>query len=416
MSAPVARPSPSSRAGRAPLAAAAILLAPGLAFAHERFVRHDLKVPLKDEFFRRYPGAFLGVHPSMLRVGLNAFSVLAAFLVVWFVRQPLDEAVARVAQLAGGRVQRAVHQVACFVTDRPVRNRVFHALGEWAVIAFLRVPGLVLMYSAANNALVLPSYPLDPRTEFFFKMAQAVLAVLILTQTLLPLCGALLVGTWLYLNRWGWIVAMDALPILSVAAVYLSSPWESHKLAITEISEKQIRAVRFTLGISFVILGWLKVYNHDLIAGVADNFPSIRADPMVSLFATGTDPRYARECWVVSFAMAEVMSGFLLMTGTFTRLWGTIMGVILTKLMLVDFGWNEVPHLCFIAAMAVIALSNRLKGELDPIEAVEERAGRDGKSLKQAAIIGGTSLGLALAVIFPTLIALTFSDRANLRL
>ena len=198
------------------------------------------------------------------------------------------------------------------------------------------------MYSAANNSLIMPSYPLDPKTEFFFKMAQAVLAILILTQTLLPLCGALVIGTWIYLNRWGWMVAADALPILSVGVVYLTSPWESHKLTITDLSESQVRAMRLTLGFGFVVLGWLKVYNHDLIAGVADQYPSVREDVMVKLLAFGTDPYFRRECWVVSFAMAEVLSGFMLMTGVFSRVWGVIMAAVFTKLMLVDFGWNEI--------------------------------------------------------------------------
>lgn len=166
-----------------------LVFGPAVAWAHERFVRHQLKQPLHDEFFLRYPGQLLGMHPSMLRVGINAAVVLAAFIVVWFVRQPLDEAIERVVAPGGAPVQRVVHEVACFVTDRPVRGKMFHAASEWAVVMFLRVPGLVLMYSAANNSLVMPSYPLDPKTEFFFKMVQAVLAVLILTQTLLPCAG-----------------------------------------------------------------------------------------------------------------------------------------------------------------------------------------------------------------------------------
>jgi uncharacterized membrane protein YphA (DoxX/SURF4 family) len=351
----------------------------------------------------------------MLRLGINAAVVLAAFIAVWFIRQPIDEAIERLARRGRSRVQHAVHQAVCFVTDRPVRDRYFHAVGEWAVIMFLRVPGLVLMYSAANNSLVMPSYPLDPKTEFFFKMAQAVLAVLILTQTLLPLCGALVIGTWLYLNRWGWMVAADALPILSVAVVYVTSPWESHKLTITGLSARQIRWVRLTLGFGFVVLGWLKVYNHDLVAGVADQYPSVREDVLVKLLAFGTDPAFSRECWVVSFAMAEVLSGFMLMTGTFSRVWAAIMAFVFTKLLVADFGWNEIPHLFPIGALGVIAFSNRLHSELDPIEALEERAGRTRKDLKQAAIILSTAIGLALGAIFPILYALTFTDRSNLR-
>jgi hypothetical protein len=392
-----------------------VLLVPALALAHERFVRHQLKQPLHDEFFLRYPGAFLGMHPSMLRVGINAVIVFAAFIVLWFVRKPLDEAIERLVAGGGRTVQHAVHEVVCFVTDRPVRNRFFHAVGEWAVVMFLRVPGLVLMYSAANNSLIMPSYPLDPKTEFFFQMAQAVLAVLILTQTLLPLCGALLVGTWIYLNRWGWMVAADALPVLSVSVVYLTSPWESHKLTITDLSESQIRWVHITLGFGFLVLGWLKVYNHDLVAGVADQYPSVRNDLMVKLLAFGTDAKFSRECWVVSFGLSEVLSGFMLMTGTFSRVWAAIMAVVFTKLMLVDFGWNEIPHLFPIGALTAIAFNNRLKPALRPVEKLEERAGRDGKSWKQAAIIGGTAIGLAAVVVFPILFALTFSDRSNLR-
>ena len=173
--------------------------------------------------------------------------------------------------------------------------------------------------------------------------------------------------------------------------------------------------MRLTLGFGFVVLGWLKIYNHDLIAGVADQYPSVRDDVMVKLLAFGTDPYFRRECWVVSFAMAEVLSGFMLMTGVFSRVWGVIMAAVFTKLMLVDFGWNEIPHLFPIGALTAITFSSRLRSELDPIEAVEQRAGRNGKRLKQATVIGGTALGLALVVILPILFALTFSDRSNLR-
>jgi hypothetical protein len=390
-------------------------LVPALAMAHERFVRHQLKQPLHDEFFLRDPGAFLGMQPSMVRIGVNAVLIFAVFIILWFVRRSIDEAIERSVSWTGSRVQHGVHEVVCFLTDRPVRSRAFHAASEWAVVMFLRVPGLVLMYSAANNSLVMPSYPLDPKTEFFFKMAQAVLAVLIFTQTLLPLCGALIVGTWIYLNRWGWMVAADALPILSVGVVYLTSPWESHKLTITSLSEWQIRWVRLTLGFGFLVLGWLKVYNHDLVAGVADQYPSVRDDFMVKLLALGTDPYFRRECWVVSFGLAEVLSGFMLMTGTFSRIWGFITAMVFTKLMLVDFGWNEIPHLFPIGALTAITLSNRLTAELDPIAARAERAGRSGETLKQAGIIGGTAFGLAVVLVCPILFALTFIDRTNLR-
>ena len=39
------------------------------------------------------------------------------------------------------------------------------------------------------------------------------------------------------------------------------------------------------------------------------------------MFARAPIPPLRRETWVVSFGMAEVMSGFMLMTGIFTRFW-----------------------------------------------------------------------------------------------
>jgi hypothetical protein len=58
----------------------------------------------------------------------------------------------------------------------------------------LRSPGL-FMYSATTDSLVMPSFPLDPGSATIFKFAQVGVAILILTQTLLPLAGALLLGT-----------------------------------------------------------------------------------------------------------------------------------------------------------------------------------------------------------------------------
>jgi uncharacterized membrane protein YphA (DoxX/SURF4 family) len=240
------------------------------------------------------------------------------------------------------------------------------------------------------------------------------LALLILTQTALPLCGALLFGTWLYLFRWGWMVACDATPLLAVAIVYASSPWQSHTLAITDINQTQMRWVRLTLGFGFLTLGWLKVFNHNLVAGVGDNYPAIMDDPMINLFRLGTDPAYRRETWIIAFGLAEVLSGFLVMFGCFTRIWCSLMAFLFTKLMLIDFGWDEIPHVAFIGAVLAVATSNRLTSEFDPIEALEERAGRAGKTGKQAAIILGPSLLVAFAVIFPLLFFITFFDRSKL--
>jgi len=400
---------------RTALAAALLLLAPTLASAHERFIRHDLKHRMQDWFFARDPNGPLGMNANMLHIGLLVTGLLAVLMGIWFLRESLDEIVRYkiLSRLRGG-VQRTLHNLAAFITDKPVRVGWFYSLGEWSVIMFLRAPALVLMYSATNDSLVMPSYPLEPSSAIYFKFLQALLAVLILTQTLLPLCGALIVGTWLYLFRWGPFVAVDALPVVTVAVVYLTAPWQSHKLAITRLNPEQARWVRIILGFGFLVLGWMKVYNHDLTAGVADNYPGVMNDPLVNMFAMGTDPALRRETWVVSFGMAEVLSGFMLMTGIFTRFWACMMLWVFTKLMLVDFGWDEIPHIYPIGALLAVLTSNDLHTEFDIVQKTE-RALRGDQPLRRFALVAVSSVVIAVVAILPILWGLTFSNRAMLR-
>ena len=400
---------------RTALAAALLLLAPTLASAHERFIRHDLKHRMQDWFFARDPNGPLGMNANMLHIGLLVTGLLAVLMGIWFLRESLDEIVRYkiLSRLRGG-VQRTLHNLAAFITDKPVRVGWFYSLGEWSVIMFLRAPALVLMYSATNDSLVMPSYPLEPSSAIYFKFLQALLAVLILTQTLLPLCGALIVGTWLYLFRWGPFVAVDALPVVTVAVVYLTAPWQSHKLAITRLNPDQARWVRIILGFGFLVLGWMKVYNHDLTAGVADNYPGVMNDPLVNMFAMGTDPALRRETWVVSFGMAEVLSGFMLMTGIFTRFWACMMLWVFTKLMLVDFGWDEIPHIYPIGALLAVLTSNDLRTEFDIVQKTE-RSMRGHRPLQRFALVAVSSVVIAVVAILPILWGLTFSDRAMLR-
>ena len=400
---------------RTVLAAALLLLAPTLASAHERFIRHDLKHRMQDWFFARDPNGPLGMNANMLHIGLLVTGLLAVLMGIWFLRESLDEIVRYkiLSRLRGG-VQRTLHNLAAFITDKPVRVGWFYSLGEWSVIMFLRAPALVLMYSATNDSLVMPSYPLEPSSAIYFKFLQALLAVLILTQTLLPLCGALIVGTWLYLFRWGPFVAVDALPVVTVAVVYLTAPWQSHKLAITRLNPDQARWVRIILGFGFLVLGWMKVYNHDLTAGVADNYPGVMNDPLVNMFAMGTDPALRRETWVVSFGMAEVLSGFMLMTGIFTRFWACMMLWVFTKLMLIDFGWDEIPHIYPIGALLAVLTSNDLRTEFDIVQKTE-RAMRGNGGLRRLALVAVSSVVIAVVAILPILWGLTFSNRAMLK-
>ncbi len=392
-----------------------LLLIPALASAHERFVKHNMKKSLQNWFFLQEDGKLFGMDPSMVQVGLAVTAVLTAFLFIWFLREDLDEFIRyKVLTKLGGTPQRLLHNLACYIMDKPVRSSWFYAIGEWSVIMFLRSPALVLMFSATNDALVMPSYPLEPSSAVYFKFLQVLLAVMILTQTLLPLCGAMVIGTWFYLFRWGPFVAIDALPVVTAGILYAMSPWMSHKLAITRLNVDQTRWIRIVFGFGFFVLGWSKIYNHDLTIGVADNYPSMMSDPLVGFFALGTDPAMRREAWVVSFALAEVMSGFMVMMGVFTRLWATIMCVMFTKLMLVDFGWDEIPHIYPIGCALAVITSNYLRSEFNPLERIE-RMMRRGSPVKRFVLMGAFAVGIAFLAVMPMLYFLTFTDRSMLK-
>ncbi len=403
------------RWGRVTAGIAALLATPSAVCAHERFIKHNLRYPIKEEYFHRTADALLGVNPNMLIIATISCVVLTAFFVFFFLRQNLDVFVEhRLLAKLHGAPQRFVHHVANFLMDQPVRLRWFHTVGEWAVILFLRSPALVLMYSATNDSLVMPSYPLEPSSAIYFKFAQVALAILILTQTALPLAGALVIGTWFYLFRWGWYVAADAIPVVTVAVLYVSSPWSSHKLAITDMSPKQLRWVRFVLGAGFLALGWLKIYNYNLTAAVAQNYPSVMEDPMIAFFSMGADPAYRMENWVMAFASAEILSGFMVMMGVFTRVWGSLMLWVFIKLMLVDFGWDEIPHIYPIAATMAVVFSNKARSEFAFIERLQQRAARSGRTGVRVAIVVAASLAISILTIFPLLYLLTFADRSQL--
>ncbi|MCB9674398.1 MAG: DoxX family membrane protein [Alphaproteobacteria bacterium] len=403
---------PRLRALYAGLCVLAAVWITNTALAHERFIPHRLKNPLCLDFFKQTnEGAPLGIHWDTWNITARVFLIICASILIWFLRQPIEEfLLRRVFSRGGATVQRIAHGVTSFLTDKPVRATWFRPMREFAVQFFMRSPALVLMFSATNDSLVMPSFPLDPSTAGFLKAVQAVLAILILAQALLPLVGTAIIATWFYMAaKWGLMVSIDAAPVLTVAVVYLTSPWQSHRIAITNINREQMVWLRRVLGIGFCALGWLKLYNHDLTAGVADNFESVMGDPLVQMLKFGTvnADAHPRETWVIAFGLAEIMSGFLLTIGVFSRFWAMTMTFVFAKLMILDFGFEEIPHIYPISAMLCVIFNNDLSSELDVVEAVEEEAGATGRAYKQTAVIWGATVGVAFLVLVPGLWVVT---------
>lgn len=167
--------------------------------------------------------------------------------------------------------------------------------------------------------------------------------------------------------------------------------------------------MRLILGPGFIALGWMKIYNHDLTAGVADNYPGFLEDPFLLMFYAGTDPAFERESWLVAFGLAEVLTGFLIMMGAFSRLWAVMMVVVFSKVMLVDFGWAEIPHIYPISAFLALTFSNHLSTEFPGIE-LKEHQGRRGKTGLKIVITAIAAVAIAAVVIFPMLYFLTLVE------
>jgi hypothetical protein len=334
---------------------------------------------------------------------------MAMLMALWLLRQPLADYVEQtLLRHLPGRPKQLLRLLVGFLLDQPVAHPWFSAVGQWARVFCLRCVALVLIFSANRQALVIPSYPLEPSTLGLFQGAQVVLAAGILTQTLLPLCGALLVGLFCYqLIAFDWTIALDMFPVLLLAGLYLSSPWHAWKRVTITIPSWQMHGIRLVLGVGCFVLGWLKIYNAYLTVGVADNFPTVMDDPLIQLFYRGTTALYQRECWVVAFAMGEIVTGFLLMMGVFCRVWCLLLIGLFTKLMVVDFGWAEVPHLYFIGLFLVLLCSNHLTHEFDWLEARAAQAAMEGSLGWRLSIALGAAAVTPLLVVYPGLYVLT---------
>ncbi len=137
-------------------------------------------------------------------------------------------------------------------------------------------------------------------------------------------------------------------------------------------------------------------------------------DPMIGFFSMGTNPVFRRENWIVAFALAEVLSGFMLMMGVFTRVWGVLMLWVFIKLMLVDFGWDEIPHIYPIAATMAVVFSNRVGSEFAFIERLQQKFRREGKTVFRLAVVTAASFAISVLAVYVLLYLLTFTNRSNL--
>jgi len=87
---------------------------------------------------------------------------------------------------------------------------------------------------------------------------------------------------------------------------------------------------------------------------------------------------------------------------------------IFTKLMIVTFGFEEIPHIYPIAATMAVVFSSKLGSEFSFVERMQQGAAREGKTLVRIVTVGVASLAIAVVTVYALLYALSFVDRSYL--
>lgn len=110
---------------------------------------------------------------------------------------------------------------------------------------------------------------------------------------------------------------------------------------------------------------------------------------------------------ILGFAIAEVLTGFLLMVGVFCRVWCLMMVYVFTKLMVMDFGWAEIPHLYPIGAFLVVLFSNNLSSEFGKMQTKVSQAVQEKHTDVAVTRAIVTAIVVSILAVLPILYLLT---------
>jgi uncharacterized membrane protein YphA (DoxX/SURF4 family) len=317
------------------LAAAAVLLGPAIAVAHERWVPNGLRFPINRRYFQRMSGEVL------LLSAASAVALFGTVFLFYLVVPPLVERLsaathaAREREARRGFFSRALRLLVRLVLDGEVDGPLMDFGLKAAAFAFSRIPALVLLLGAYEGWLIMPSFPLYGGLADFWRIASCVLALWVLIGVFPRGLGVSFLLVFGYLIFAYEIAAIDAIPVLASAFFYLFARKETGVV----VNSRQLLGMRVSLGVGFFLLGLVnKILLAELFIGVGDNFPEIVAGPQAIV------PGLTRETWSFTTALGEMVFGLLLLTGVFNRLTTVVLSLVFANFILV-FGWPEVVHI-----------------------------------------------------------------------
>ncbi len=334
------------------------LLAPTLAFAHERWVANTPRFPIDRGYFQSMTGEVL------------VFSLLGSFavfgvVVLWYLSAPgIVDALtpitpsARAREAARPFVVRGVRGVIRFLLDGPTESAFMRRGLVVAEIVFDRIPALVLLLGAYQGWLVMPSYPVPvDDLGHALRAVSVMLAVWILSGLYRPALGVVLFLVFGYLCFAYGIAGIDAIPVLGSAFYYLFA-----KKGSRGVNARQLLGMRASLGFGFFLLGLVnKIFlAPELFIGVGDQHPELLIGPQAMF------PGLTREAWSFTTALGEMVFGLLLLFGVFSRISTLILTLVFANFILV-FGVDEIVHIYPIAGFLLLFFRGSLGSSLDGI-------------------------------------------------
>jgi uncharacterized membrane protein YphA (DoxX/SURF4 family) len=334
------------------------LLAPAVAFAHERWVANTPRFPVNRAYFQSMTGEVL------------IFSLLGSFavfgvVVLWYLSAPeiVDAltpitASARAREAARPFVVRTARGVVRFLLDGPTESAFMRRGLVVAEFVFGRIPALVLLLGAYQGWLVMPSYPVPVNDlGHALRAVSVMLAVWILSGLYWPALGVVLFLIFGYLCFAYGIAGVDAIPVLASAFYYLFS-----RKGASGVNARQLLGMRASLGFGFFLLGLInKIFlAPELFIGVGDQHPELLIGPQAMF------PGLTREAWSFTTALGEMVFGLLLLFGVFSRISTLILTLVFANFILV-FGVDEIVHVYPIAGFLLLFFRGSLGSSLDGI-------------------------------------------------
>jgi len=194
------------------------------------------------------------------------------------------------------------HPPSSTLRHRPAGGRRwFERIGEWAVILFLRCPGRAdvrggqfLAGDADLSAGRTDEGPVPVRFGRARHRDRHAARASALRRAIFAIFGYIVFA-------YDWKLAVDVLPVLSVAIVYVTCPWNSHVRSDHPTEPPPVRLVAPGPRLQLFRARLMKNLQPRRRDRRRPDFPTVTEDLFIKLFYCATDPQLKTGCWLMAF-------------------------------------------------------------------------------------------------------------------